>query len=219
MGKIMVVGRAEKDYTADQCDLILGISVSRKTAAEASKISTEQCEQLLEKLKALGIEPASIEIGQDSIEKRSSYNSNEISYESEKKLCLRTAADMRMINTVRNVIESGFEDISFKTHFSVSNETALNKELLMAAIADSRAKATLLAGTMGHEIVGIESANLSGDDDVYDVADEEEERLIRYKNDYGAGDIIGLSDLLTPEKVSLSAYVKIVWLLKDKNND
>lgn len=213
MGKIMVVGKAEKEFPADQCDLFLEINVSRKTAVEASRVSTKQCEELLGKLKDLGIEPSAVEISHDSIDKRSSYNSDEISYESKKALCIHIAADMRLINAIRDIIETGFEDVSFGTRFSVSNEATLRKDLLKSAIVDSRAKATLLADSMGLEITGIESANLSGDDDVYDVA--EEEHLVRYKACYGAGDVHCLTDLLTPDKVELDAEVKIVWLLSD----
>ena len=215
MGKIMVIGKAEKEYTADLCDVFLEIEVSRKTSVEASRASTKQCEQLLKELKELGIDPSEIEISWDSIEKRSSYNSNEISYESKKCLDLRIPADMKLINSIRDIIETGFEDVSFGTRFAVSNEAELKRDLLKEAISDSRSKAKLLADSMDLKIVGIDSANLSGDDDVYDLTDEEQADLVRYKRCYGAGDIHMLTDLLTPDKVEIDAEVKIVWLLSD----
>ena len=211
MGKIMVVGKSEREYEANECSIKLEIEVSRKTSNEASKISSEQCELLLSKLQEeLGINPTSVEIHYDRIDKKSSYDSNEISYESTKSLWLHIPADMKLVNAIRHIIETGFEDVSFTSMFSVSNEAALNKELFKEAIADSRAKADFLAESMGLTIIGIDSANLSGDDDVYDLTEEPVE-LVRYK--MSAAGASSLSDQLKPHQVELSAEVKIVWLV------
>jgi len=211
MGKIMVVGKAEREYEANECSINLEIEVSRKTSSEASKASSEQCELLLSKLQEeLGINPNSIEIHYDRIDKRSSYNSNEINYESKRSLWLHIPADMKLVNAIRRIIETGFEDVSFTSMYSVSNEAALNKELFKEAIADSRAKADFLAESMGLTITGIDSANLSGDEDVYDLTEEPVE-IVRYK--MSAAGSSSLSDQLKPNQVELSAEVKIVWLV------
>lgn len=211
MGKIMVVGKAEREYEANECNINLEIEVSRQTSSEASKVSSEQCEALLSKLQdELGINPSSIEIHYDRIDKRSSYKSNEISYESKKSLWLHIPADMKLVNAIRHIIETGFDDVSFTALYSVSNEAALNKELFKEAIADSRAKADFLAESMGLKITGIDSANLSGDEDVYDLTEEPVE-IVRYK--MSAAGASSLSDQLKPNQVELSAEVKIVWLV------
>ena len=211
MGKIMVVGKAEREYEANECNINLEIEVSRQTSSEASKVSSEQCEALLSKLQdELGINPSSVEIHYDRIDKRSSYKSNEISYESKKSLRLHIPADMKLVNAIRHIIETGFDDVSFTALYSVSNEAALNKELFKEAIADSRAKADFLAESMGLKITGIDSANLSGDEDVYDLTEEPVE-IVRYK--MSAAGASSLSDQLKPNQVELSAKVKIVWLV------
>ena len=211
MGKIMVVGKAEREYEANECSINLEIEVSRQTSSEASKVSSEQCEALLSKLQdELGINPSSVEIHYDRIDKRSSYKSNEISYESKKSLWLHIPADMKLVNAIRHIIETGFDDVSFTALYSVSNEAALNKELFKEAIADSRAKADFLAESMGLKITGIDSANLSGDEDVYDLTEEPVE-IVRYK--MSAAGASSLSDQLKPNQVELSAEVKIVWLV------
>ena len=211
MGKIMVVGKAEREYEANECSINLEIEVSRQTSSEASKVSSEQCEALLSKLQdELGINPSSIEIHYDRIDKRSSYKSNEISYESKKSLWLHIPADMKLVNAIRHIIETGFDDVSFTALYSVSNEAALNKELFKEAIADSRAKADFLAESMGLKITGIDSANLSGDEDVYDLTEEPVE-IVRYKMSVAGAS--SLSDQLKPNQVELSAEVKIVWLV------
>ena len=211
MGKIMVVGKAEREYEANECSINLEIEVSRQTSSEASKVSSEQCEALLSKLQdELGINPSSVEIHYDRIDKRSSYNSNEISYESKKSLWLHIPADMKLVNAIRHIIETGFDDVSFTALYSVSNEAVLNKELFKEAIADSRAKADFLAESMGLKITGIDSANLSGDEDVYDLTEEPVE-IVRYL--MSAAGASSLSDQLKPNQVELSAEVKIVWLV------
>ena len=126
MGKIMVVGKAEREYEANECSINLEIEVSRQTSSEASKISSEQCELLLSKLQdELGINPRSVEIHYDRIDKKSSYYSNDISYESKKSLWLYIPADMKLVNAIRHIIETGFEDVSFTSMYSVSNEATL----------------------------------------------------------------------------------------------
>lgn len=210
MGKIMVVGKAEREYAPDYCSVKLEVEVVRKTASEASIVSSEQCEQLLSKLQELGIKPETVEIHSDRVDKRSDYHSNEISYESTKSLWLHLPADMHLINNIRAIIETGFEDVSFTTVYSVSNETELTKQLLKEAIADSRAKADFLATSMDLQITGIDSANLSGDEDVYDLCeDEEEEEHVYYCRAMGRP----LSDNLKPNKIELKSEVKVVWLV------
>ena len=121
---------------------------------------------------------------------------------------------MQLVNTIRSIIESGFEDVSFTTLYSVSNETELNQQLLKEPISDSRNKADFLASSMGLRITGVDSANLSGDEDVYDLAkdeDEEEDRVCYMRKCASA---YPLSDKLKPNKVELSAEVKIVWLIE-----
>ena len=214
MGKIMVTGKAEKEFAPDQCNIDLKVEVERKTSVDASRVATEHCEQLLKCLQELGLDISKIELEQDSIIKRSSYNSDEHHYEAKKYLQILAAADMILINKIRGIIETGFEDVSFSTDFCISNEQEIRRSLLKDAISDSRAKAELLATSMGCKITGIDTANLSGDEDVYDLTDEESERVLYRCKAYGAGDIM-LLDQLTPSRVTLDAEVKIVWLLEE----
>ena len=213
MGKIMVVGQAEHEYSPDICRIDLNFEITRKTASEASNVCTERCEQLLKKLKEeLGIDPSSIEQYSDRISRESDYHSNEVYYESRKSMCLYIPTNMRIVNTIRSIIGMGFEDVSFSTNYMVSNEEELNKELLKEAIADSRGRAELLAESMGLKITGVDSADLSGKEDVYDLTEESERGLVRYK--MSADGANSFSDQLKPEQIELSSKVKIVWLVE-----
>ena len=214
MGKIMVVGKAERDYEADRCTIQLNISTIRDTAAEASSVSGEQCELLLSKLQDAGISPDQAEIREDAIDARIIYRQDtELTrYESRKCLRLFTEADMKTVNAIRGIIEEGFENVSFSTAYSVSNEAELNKELLTEAIADAREKAELLAGSMGHRIIGVDTANLSGEDDVYDMTLNDEQPAVMYGM---AKNSRALTDQLKPGRITLNARVKITWLLDE----
>ena len=63
---------------------------------------------------------------------------------------------MKIVNAIRALIETGFEDVTFVTKYTISNESELHKELLKEAIADSRSKAELLAESMGLKISAME---------------------------------------------------------------
>lgn len=205
MGKIMVIGRAERDYAPDRCTLNLEIKATGDTAGKASFTSSEECEKLLSKLVPLGIKPEDVEIYKDQIER--DYRSKGYTYDSQKFLRIDIPANMSLVNSVRNVIESGFKGVSFRANYSVSNEAELKRQLLKEAIADSRRKAGFLAESMGISVTGIDTANLAGIDDIYDLTDEPSD-----VRSYGGLDCLALSDQLKPEKVTLSAQVKIVWL-------
>ena len=213
MGKIMVVGQAEHEYPPDICRIYLDIEITRKTASEASNVCIERCEQLLKKLKEeLGIDPSSIEQYSDEIRRESDYDTNEINYESKKALCLYIPTNMRSVNTIRSIIGKGFEDVSFSTEYMVSNEAELSKKLLKEAIVDSRTRAELLAESMGLKVSGIDSANLSGQEDVYDLT-RESNRVFACCNK----DVLrrqALSDQLKPELIKINSEVKIVWLVE-----
>ena len=208
--------KIRNDLPSLTCNINIEIGSVRKKASEASQVSSEHCEALLSKLQELGVEPNSIEIQYDHIVERSDYRSNETSYESKKSLWLHLPADMKMINAVRSIIECGFEDVSFTTIYSVSNEIELNRELLKKAISDSRSRAELLASSMDLQITGVDSANLSGDRNVYDLAkDDDDEEEEAYQCNYlrAPSSRYPLSDKLKPDKVKLKAEVRIVWLI------
>lgn len=152
-------------------------------------------------------------VSSDRIVRRGGYGSEEIAYESEKILSVPFPVNPAFVNEVRSLIEKGFSNVTFSAVYSISNENLLRKELLADAVANSRSKAEILAEPMKQTIAGIESANLSGRDDVYDVSDDVEEYLVcEQPLTMSAPD--RPADKLKPDTVELSAEVKIVWLVK-----
>ena len=92
------------------------------------------------------------------------------------------------------------------------------RDLTRQAIQDSRKTAELLTETTGMTIVGIKAANLTGNDDMdmdivsldNAITDDFEDKIVFC----GSGIDTSFSDRLHPEKITMSADVKIVWLVE-----
>ena len=212
MGKILVVGRTEREYEPDYCKIRINIEVRGKTSGDVSKRSSELCEKILGEFQAIEINPENIKLSYDDIDTCSRYDSNEIMYRSKKTLVIKIANNMVLVNTIRGIIEKGYDSITLDVLYGISDENIKYKELLREAINDSRLKAELLAESMGVKVVGIDNANLSDDDDVFDLTLQDDEGdTVDYMRALPAS-AYGLSDRLKSDTVKLKQEVRIVWL-------
>ena len=66
MGKVMVVGTAERELEADECTISFEVELSRPTAAEAAKEAADRLEELLSKLVAIGLEAKDMKLSSDN---------------------------------------------------------------------------------------------------------------------------------------------------------
>lgn len=207
MAKIKVNGKAEQEYKADKCRIYLTVQANKETSDKASKSVCTQVESLLEQLLQLGIKPEDIEVISDNISENSRYDSDDSSYLSERELSFCIPAEVKAVNKIRQIIENGYEDVSLRTEYFISNEKELQKQLLMDAIADSRARADVFAKATGREVISVHAANL--DDQDWEMYSGVGERglLLKEASPYS------LSDQLTPEKIKLSADVAITWIV------
>ena len=218
MGKVMVLGKAEKKVAPDSCDIIITIESKKNTTALAAKENNVLCEKLLSKLQDIGMDLQKIEIVEDEVSQDRDYHSEKITYKAQKRIRVRTTADTSVINTIKSLMENDMTGVSYRMNYSVSNEMEIRRQLMKEAVMESRRKADFLAESIGSKIIGVDSANLTGREDVYDVAENEEienasesEGVFPYL--CGAGSTYPLSDNLKPEEIKLDAEVKIVWLL------
>ena len=208
MGKITVMGNAKKDFMPDKCRVSLNITSRKRKASEASKAVGDQCELLLAKLKEIGISPDALEISDDSIERHTAYDSDKITFESNRQITACMDADIKGVNVVRSIIENGFDNVTLDTNYYLSNENELRKELLKDAIADARSKADLIAAAAGCSITGLISANAAEDPYGYHTLMEDDCRSIMVS---GIDESRPLSNELTIDKIRLSAIVKVIW--------
>lgn len=223
MGKVLVLGKAEKKVVPDSCDITITIESRKNTSATAVKEAGVLCEQLLSKLQTIGLNLKEIEITQDYLSTDKDYKSEKISYHTNKSIRIHTSSDSSVINMIKNILEDGIKGISYSISYSISNEADVRKQLMKAAIMDSRQKADFLAESIGEKIIGVDSANLTGNKDVYDIAKDEDieeccERVYEHlptlmETMTGLGSAYPLSDNLKPEEITLDAQVRIVWLL------
>ncbi len=218
MGKITVIGRAEKKVMPDRCRVRLELREEKDTAAEASAATTRQCEKLLQVLEQGGLAPEQIFLETDRISQESNYRSEKNVYVSYKALRLDLPADTETLGAVRDVIESDFAHVSMETSFELSSEEEIRRELLKEAIARSRAEAELLAVSMEKEIIGVDSANLSGTEEYAEEAEEETGDgavpMLRMAKAFGAAPH-DRTDRLKPAELTRTAQVRIVWLLSE----
>lgn len=222
MGKVLVLGKAEKKIAPDSCDITITIESRKNASATAAKEISVLCEQLLSKLQKIGLDLKKIEITNDILSVEREYRTEKTLYQARKSIQIHTSSDSSVINTIKSVLEDGLTGVSYNLSYSVSNEADVRKQLMKEAIMDSRRKAVFLAESIGTKIIGVDSANLTGNEDVYDVAEDDdfEENCERV---YGAvpaflrmkatGSAYPLSDNLKPEDIELEAQVRIVWLL------
>lgn len=223
MGKVLVMGKAEKKVAPDSCDITITVESRKNTSATAAKEISVLCEQLLAKLQKIGLELKKIEITNDNLSVEREYRTEKTLYQARKSIRIHTPSDSSVINTIKSVLEEGITGVSYSLAYLVSNEADVRKQLMKEAIKDSRRKADFLAESIGAKIIGVESANLTGNEDVYDVAEDDDfeennegavPAFMRTMKCLGsAGSAYPLSDNLKPEEIEMEAHVKIVWLL------
>ena len=149
---------------------------------------------------------------------RKPYNRREEGYTSKKSVLLQIPVDVALINIIHNIIAGGFENITMSVSFDLAAREQITRDLTRQAIQDSRRTAELLTETTGMTIVGIKAANLTGNDDMdMDIASLD--MAIMESPGSGVHECCRsidtpFSDRLKPEKITLSADVKIVWLVE-----
>lgn len=218
MGKVLVLGKAEKKIAPDSCDITITLETKKNTSAAAAREISVMSEKLLSKLQNIGLDLKKIEIIQDSLSSESEYRSDKMYFQAKKKIQIQTSAESSTVNTIKTVVEDEIYGVTYNITYFVSKESEIRKQLMKEAIMDSRKKADFLAESLGIKIVGVDSANLTGIEDVYDVSEDDETEVLYERERMallcsGAGSAYPLSDNLKPEEIELDAEVKIVWLL------
>ena len=150
------------------------------------------------------------------------FSSGSRHYLSVREIRIETGIDQRLIGLIRHIVESGLNNITLGVRYDIADKVRIRQLLLEQAIRDSRHKAELLASSMGQKIVGIDSANLSGRDDIEDVIEDDVLGDVLKDNRYVAGAMCcerarsatPLTDQLEPKNISLSTDVKIIWQME-----
>ena len=213
MGKILVKGKAERQYEADLFIITLTITTNHRDSSLATKEADKMVEELLQALERLNIAAECLCITEDKTVMAAHYDDME-GYISTRRLELRAARNMSLVNDIRELIGDGFPRVAISVGYDISDESKCRKELLEEAIRDSHDRAEMMAAAVGCRIIGLDTARLDdGDfeiDELEDLTKEGNERVYMYPKDVrGMG---RYADRLQTEKVELCAEVNIVWL-------
>ncbi len=172
MGKIKIIGTAQRNVPYDIMDITICFNSWEKTPSAALNHVDEQCEKFLSLLKSEGFELNKIRMKNTELSQNRVKSSNDDDDDEYEWLKLEATAsmdisfpikfDMELLNHIKDIIKSGDFDSNLNVDYHVSNIFDIHKELLKEAIEDSKSKAEIITSTMNQKIIGIDKV-LFGD--------------------------------------------------------
>ena len=159
MGEISMRGIAEREYEYDRIIINVSFLMDEIKAEDAKKKVMEQCEDFLNKLNDLGISHESIRFEKDEIDTVYERSTDEETFAMKRTISITTCVDMKLINTIMNIIAEGKYDIELDYNYGFSKANVIHEQLLMEAVADSRKKADAIAKAVGSKIIGIQKVH------------------------------------------------------------
>ena len=103
----------------------------------------------------LGIEPNCFQLESDYV--REEY-SNKNNYSYSKKLSLEIKADLPVLSKLTSLLAE-LSDVEYDVDFELSDEIEKEKQVIDAAIKNSRDKAEMIASSLGKKIQGVDEIN------------------------------------------------------------
>lgn len=206
MGKLSIVGKAEREVSYDAVELSIKFYVRGKTTAKALGTVMEESEKFLELITAEGVALKDIHIGDNSVEQRRYSDADEVIVSREMKIRLKF--DMPFVNGLMEMIRKQDFSVDLDCDYHLTNKQALHTELLKEALANSKEKAEFIAEIMGQKIVGIDSVEHSRERDMDWMCCEHERGLIC------PGSAMPLSDKLEAPLTTETESIDVVWLIE-----
>ncbi len=205
MGKLSIVGKAEREVSYNAVELSVTFYVRAKTTAEALCIVMEQSEKFLELITAAGVDLKAIHIGDNSV---SQCYDDELNVCASRKMTIRLPFDMEFINGLMDIIREQDFSVTFDCDYHITNKQELHFELLKEALADSKNKAEAIANIMGQKIIGIDSVEHSNHSDIDWMCCESQRFVL------GERHSTQLSNLIDAPLTTESETISVVWLIE-----
>lgn len=158
MGKLVIEGKASKEYSYDLMEISVKFWAEEGAVATALKKVTQQSEEFLKILDAAGVKVEGIHIGEDSTEKERYSEKFKVNAVREFTICV--PFNMDFLNYIRDVIQKNAFDAKIKTEYKFSDIDSIHKELIQMALLDSKEKAEYITRTMGQKVTGIENVEI-----------------------------------------------------------
>ncbi|NCC84643.1 MAG: SIMPL domain-containing protein [Clostridia bacterium] len=210
MGKVSVSGLATRVVPHDQMAISMTVSAKGKNLREVNLTSQKRSNSLLEALAEAGLDLAAVKLEQDTIEKTWGPDNAELLQQS-RVYKLEGSLDLRLLNTVSALLSENIEDGSFRVSFARSDAQDIQSQLIREALLDSRAKAQMIADTLGQKLLGLDQIEVA--EQINEVPFPRAERLA-----YGAKALAlrdsGPADRLGPSEVRFERQVHATWLIE-----
>ncbi len=158
MGKIHVNGSAFKVVPHDRMKLIMSLMAKGQNLKTINQANEKQVARLVQALEELGIGLDRLQVQATSIGKH--WNNNLEELIETRSFIFESDLDIPLLNRLNHLFSQAVTDGNFQTEFSVGEPEAIKQSLIRDAIADSRAKAELIAQSVDQNLGRAVDVNL-----------------------------------------------------------
>jgi uncharacterized protein YggE len=153
MSRLSVTGTAEMEFPVDIFEITVTIRANAPSSGEVIQSGKKKTEQFLALMREkLSIAPDNFQLASDSVnEDYSSRNS----YNYTKRITLAMNANLSALSKLTSLLEE-LSNVEYDIAFYLSDESDKEKQVIDAAISNSREKAEMIASSLGKKIQGIE---------------------------------------------------------------
>lgn len=217
MGKIKIIGTAQRNVPYDVMNITITFNSWEKTPSAALSHVDEQCERFLSLLKEDGFDIHKLRMSDTKLSQDCVKNDDDDDEENEWLRLEATASidikipvkyDMSVLNHIKEILKKENFDADLSIYNYISNILDIHKELLKEAIEDSKAKAEIIASTMNQKIIGIAKV-LFGDK--YGRIETEEDFFEEHVHALRGS---SLSDELSADTQTVKECVEVDWIIK-----
>jgi len=176
---LYVVGDAQIKAKPDKVTLTLSVETTNATAEEALSANSEAMNNTLEALKVAGVMEngtstsffnisPNYNVTQEVDEDLPPIETRDIvSYTVTNSITIDSSNLLNVSHWIDTAVQAGVNDIS-SISFSLSDEQfeLIKNELLKQAVEDAQNKANIVATALGLEVIGVQSVNIEGADEI-----------------------------------------------------
>lgn len=215
MGTIKIIGTAQRNVPYDVMNITITFNSWERTPSAALSHVDEQCEKFLSLLKNEGFDihklrMSDTKLSQDRVKADDEEENEWLRLEASASIDIKISVkyDMFVLNHIKDILKKENFDADLSIYHYISNILDIHKELLKEAIEDSKAKAEIIASTMGQKLTGIDKV-LFGDK--YGRIETEEDFFEEHVHALRGSSI---SDNLSADTHTVKECVEVDWIIE-----
>ena len=163
MGTIRTTGSAAREAAYDRMTVTMKFNSKEQYSKDAANRVINECEDLLEKLKELGVDIASILGGPDRID--SNTRIDEKYKEAIRQIRWETDYSLKQMDILTQIVRNGSYDVVMNIVPRFSGEDEMRKELKKQAAIEAKKTAEEYAEALGTKVKGPSKIDIDDDDD------------------------------------------------------